>query len=347
MRKPDGTYRTHEEMVAEGIPTRYQGASIVPRECAHLDPNTTEGEAFPETMYVVWMSEVEVDVATGRTKVLALKAASDVGTIGNLQGVEGQAYGGAAQAAYPWRGRITCHPAPGRPGTVDGTGTATAQVDANNVAEMAALIAKHREPYAAKLEEPLAITETLLYRRGNFNGTFDQLIVDALMREKDAPIAFSPGFRWGTTLLPGQPIRREHLMDQTAISYPFVTVNEMKGETIRTILEDVADNLFNPDPYYQQGGDMVRVGGLGYTMTPAAAMGSRISDLRLGGKPLDADKTYKVAGWAPVSEEAKNAGTPPIWDLVEPWLKAKGTVSPRQLNVPNLVGVQGNAGFVA
>ncbi len=211
--------------------------------------------------------------------------------------------------------------------------------------EMAALIAKHREPYAAKLEEPLAVTETLLYRRGNFNGTFDQLIVDALMREKDAPIAFSPGFRWGTTLLPGQPIRREHLMDQTAITYPFVTVNEMKGETIRTILEDVADNLFNPDPYYQQGGDMVRVGGLAYTIDPAAKAGSRITRMELAGKPIDADKSYKVAGWAPVSEEARRAGGEPIWDLVERHLVREKTIRARPLNRPEIVGVKGNPGI--
>ncbi len=133
---------------------------------------------------------------------------------------------------------------------------------------MAALIERLRAPYAARLGEPLAISEGLLYRRGNFNGTSDQLLLDALMAEKDAEIAFSPGFRWGTTLLPGQAITYEHLMDQTAITYPMVTVNDFSGETIKTILEDVADNLFNPDPYYQQGGDMVRVGGLQYTIVP-------------------------------------------------------------------------------
>jgi len=211
--------------------------------------------------------------------------------------------------------------------------------------EMAALIAKHREPYAAKLEEPLAVTETLLYRRGSFNGTYDQLLIDALMAEKDAPIAFSPGFRWGTTLLPGQPIRREHLMDQTAITYPFVTVNEMKGEMIKTILEDVADNLFNPDPYYQQGGDMVRVGGLAYTIDPAAKAGSRITRMELSGKPIDADRTYKVAGWAPVSEEAKKTGGEPIWDLVERYLVREKTIRARPLNRPGIVGVKGNPGI--
>ncbi|MBK9574469.1 MAG: thiosulfohydrolase SoxB [Rhodoferax sp.] len=212
---------------------------------------------------------------------------------------------------------------------------------------MDALITRVRSPYEAKLSEKLAINDGLLYRRGNFNGTGDQLLLDALMEVQGAEIAFSPGFRWGTTLLPGQAITREWLMDMTAITYPYTTVTAMSGQTIKTVLEDVADNLFNPDPYYQQGGDMVRVGGLQYRCTPTAAAGQRIDDMRLNGQPLQAERSYKVAGWAPVAEEAKNAATPPIWDLVEPWLKAKGTVSPRQLNVPNLVGVQGNAGFVA
>ncbi|NCZ75003.1 MAG: thiosulfohydrolase SoxB, partial [Betaproteobacteria bacterium] len=162
-------------------------------------------------------------------------------------------------------------------------------------ADMQALIDKVRAPYAARLSEPLAVSEGVLYRRGNFNGSFDQLILDALMAEKSAEIAFSPGFRWGTSLMPGQAILREHVMDQTAITYPQVTVNDLDGTMIKTILEDVADNLFNPDPYYQQGGDMVRVGGLQYTIDPRAKAGSRISDMRLHGKLIDADKRYKVA----------------------------------------------------
>ena len=188
---------------------------------------------------------------------------------------------------------------------------------------MGALIDKVRAPYKAKLEEKLAVTEGLLYRRGNFNGTFDQLLLDGLMAEKNAEIAFSPGFRWGTSLLPGQAITYEHLMDQTAITYPYVTVNELTGETIKTILEDVADNLFNPDPYYQQGGDMVRVGGLSYAIDPRAKMGGRITRMTLGGKPLDAAKKYKVAGWAPVSEEAKAAGGEPIWEVIARYLRAQ------------------------
>ena len=153
---------------------------------------------------------------------------------------------------------------------------------------MDALIAKIRAPYEAKLAEKLGVTDGLLYRRGNFNGSWDQLICDALMDVQGAEIAFSPGFRWGTTLLPGDTITRELMMDQLAITYPYATVTQMSGETLKTVLEDVADNLFNPDPYYQQGGDMVRVGGLQYTITPGEKAGSRISDMRLKGKPVEA-----------------------------------------------------------
>ncbi|MGL6112184.1 MAG: thiosulfohydrolase SoxB, partial [Rubrivivax sp.] len=214
-------------------------------------------------------------------------------------------------------------------------------------AEMDALITKLRAPYESKLAEKLAVTDGLLYRRGNFNGSWDQLLCDALMDVQGAEIAFSPGFRWGTSLLPGDAITRELMMDQVAVTYPYATLTPMSGETIKTILEDVADNLFNPDPYYQQGGDMVRVGGLQYTMTPGATMGARISDMRLGGKPIEAGKTYKVAGWAPVAEEAKSAGNKPVWELLESWLKSRpgGRVAPRSINTPKLVGVQGNPGL--
>jgi len=212
-------------------------------------------------------------------------------------------------------------------------------------AAMATLIDKLRSPYKAKLGESLAVTEGLLYRRGNFNGTFDQLLLDGLMAEKNAEIAFSPGFRWGTSLLPGQAITVEHLMDQTAITYPYVTVNELTGETIKTILEDVADNLFNPDPYYQQGGDMVRVGGLRYAIDPRAIIGGRISRMTLGGKPVDAAKRYKVAGWAPVSEEAKAAGGEPIWELMTRYLKTQKTITPRALDLPQVEGAKGNPGM--
>jgi sulfur-oxidizing protein SoxB len=210
---------------------------------------------------------------------------------------------------------------------------------------MSKLITKVRAPYETKLNEKLATTDGLLYRRGNFNGSFDQLILDGLMSQKNAEIAFSPGFRWGTSLLPGQAITRENLLDQTAITYPYTTVTNMTGETIKTILEDVADNLFNPDPYYQQGGDMVRVGGMQYTIDPAQSAGNRISDMRLNGKSIEASKTYKVAGWAPVSEEAKNAGGEPIWDVIERHLKDVKVVKAVKLNEPVIKGVSNNPGM--
>ena len=214
--------------------------------------------------------------------------------------------------------------------------------------DMDALLARIRAPFAERLSEKLAVTEGLLYRRGNFNGSWDQLICDALIEVQGADLAFSPGFRWGSTLLPGDTITRELLMDQLAITYPYATLTPMTGATIKTVLEDVADNLFNPDPYYQQGGDMVRVGGLTYTCTPSEAMGRRISDMRLAGKPIEADKTYKVAGWAPVAEEARSAaGVKPVWDVVETWLKSQGgRVAPRRINTPRLVGMDGNPGIV-
>ena len=212
-------------------------------------------------------------------------------------------------------------------------------------AEMQALITKVRAPYEAKLGEVLARTDGTLYRRGNFNGTGDQLLLDAMMAMQDCPIAFSPGFRWGTSLLPGQDITREWLMDMTATTYSYATVTEMTGSTIKTVLEDVADNLFNPDPYYQQGGDMVRVGGLRYRCDPTEKAGSRITEMRLNGQLLDADKKYKVAGWAPVAEEAKSAGNKQIWELVEPWLKDQKVIAPRKLNEPELLNVKPNDGI--
>jgi sulfur-oxidizing protein SoxB len=208
--------------------------------------------------------------------------------------------------------------------------------------EMSALIEKIRTPYLPRLEEKLAVTEGLLYRRGNFNGSWDQLILDAMMEVKGADLAFSPGFRWGTTLLPGETITFEHLMDQTAITYPYSTLTEMTGAQIKDILEDVCDNLFNPDPYKQQGGDMVRVGGLVYACAPNEKMGRRIQDMRLNGQPLDPNRKYKVAGWAPVGEGAQGE---PIWEVVARWLREKKTVAPRQLNTPRLIGVAGNPGL--
>ena len=214
--------------------------------------------------------------------------------------------------------------------------------------EMEALISKIRAPYESKLNEKLGISEGLLYRRGNFNGTGDQLLVDALMDVQGAEIAFSPGFRWGTTLLPGQAITREWLLDMTATTYSYATVTEMTGETIKTVLEDVCDNLFNPDPYYQQGGDMVRVGGLQYQCNPTAAMGKRIEEMRLNGKLIESGKKYKVAGWAPVAEEARTQGNKQVWEVVEQWLKTQpnGRIKPRQLNAPKITGGLPNPGYV-
>ncbi|ALS66392.1 thiosulfohydrolase SoxB [Pandoraea apista] len=208
-------------------------------------------------------------------------------------------------------------------------------------APMQALIERVRAPFAAKLAEPLAVTEGVLYRRGNFNGTFDQLLLDAVMAEKDAEIGFSPGFRWGTSLLPGATITMEQLLDQTAVTYPYTTLTPMTGETIKTVLEDVADNLFNPDPYYQQGGDMVRVGGMDYTIDPMAPMGQRITEMRLNGKLIEAGKTYKVAGWAPVAEGAQGE---PVWDVVARYLRAQKTVVAKAPKVPSIKGMKGNLG---
>ena len=212
-------------------------------------------------------------------------------------------------------------------------------------AAMAALIARLRAPWEARLAEPLAVTEGLLYRRGNFSGTWDQLLVDALMTVKGAEVALSPGFRWGSTLLPGQTISLEDVMSQTAITYPQTTLTDMTGEALRRALEDVCDNLFNPDPYYQQGGDMVRVGGVTYTCDPAARAGRRISDLRIRGRPIAASRTYRVASWAPVSAEARAAGGEPMWDVVASYLRDRKTVPPLSPNVPALRGVGGNAGL--
>ena len=209
-------------------------------------------------------------------------------------------------------------------------------------AEMAAHIERARSPYAAKLAEPLALTEGLLYRRGNFNGTFDELILRALLAEKDAEIAFSPGFRWGPTLLPGDAITREELMAQTAITYPEVTLSELTGAEIKSVLEDIADNLFNADPYLQQGGDMVRVGAMSYAIAPRARIGARISDLRLGGKPLEAGRRYKVAGWAPVREGVSGE---PVWDVVERYLRREKRIAPLEPNRPRLVGMAGDPGL--
>ena len=209
-------------------------------------------------------------------------------------------------------------------------------------AEMTAQIRRTRAPFEQKLSEKLAVTEGLLYRRGNFTGTFDQLILDALMEVKGAQIAFSPGFRWGATLLPGQAITLEHVIDQTAITYPHTVVSEMTGGAIKNLLEDVCDNLFNPDPYYQQGGDMVRVGGMRYRCEPAQKIGHRISNMTLNGRPVEAGRNYKVASWAPVTVGASGE---PVWDVVARYLRAKKVVRVLEPNRPALGGVGNNPGM--
>ncbi|MCH9807519.1 MAG: thiosulfohydrolase SoxB [Alphaproteobacteria bacterium] len=188
------------------------------------------------------------------------------------------------------------------------------------------LVDKVRAPYEEELNTVLGKTDSLLYRRGNFNGTFDDLICDALISERESDIAMSPGFRWGTTLLPGQDITTEILHNATSMTYPAAYRSEMSGKMIHDILEDVADNLFNPDPYYQQGGDMVRVGGMGYKIDVGKPIGSRISEMTLlkTGELIDPAKTYVVSGWASVNEGTKG---PAIWDVVADYIKEKKTVS--------------------
>jgi sulfur-oxidizing protein SoxB len=203
--------------------------------------------------------------------------------------------------------------------------------------EVAAKIRGVRAPHEAMLREVLGRTETLLYRRGNFNGTLDDLICDALIAERDAEIALSPGFRWGTSLLPDQDITREDIYNATAITYPAAYRMTMTGARLKEVLEDVADNLFNADPYYQQGGDMVRAGGLAYAIDLDKPIGSRISELRMmqSGKALDADKDYVVAGWASVNEGTQG---PPIWDVVSNYIQKKRVVAPKESDRVRVVG---------
>jgi sulfur-oxidizing protein SoxB len=209
--------------------------------------------------------------------------------------------------------------------------------------EMAKYIEQVRAPYLDRLTEKLAVAEGTLFRRGNFNGTFDQVICDALRKVNDAQVSLSPGFRWGTTVLPGQTITMDNVMDQTCITYPETYRREMKGADIKAILEDVCDNLFNKDPYVQQGGDMVRVGGLDYVCDPNESMGNRIADMQLDdGTKVEADKTYIVAGWATVGSQAPGA---PIWETVAEYLRDLKTVKIDKLNTPKLKGVQGNPGI--
>lgn len=191
---------------------------------------------------------------------------------------------------------------------------------------VAALIDEQRAPFKDQLSEVLGSTSQELYRRGNFNGTWDDLLCNALIDEREADIALSPGFRWGPSLLAGQDITREDLFNATAMSYPAAYRSEMTGEFLHVILEDVADNLFNPDPYYQQGGDMVRVGGMGYSIDVSKPQGSRITDMTIlkTGELVDPTKIYYVAGWASVNEDTEG---PAIWDVAESWIKKQGSVS--------------------
>ncbi len=208
--------------------------------------------------------------------------------------------------------------------------------------EMQNFIDTSRQPYAEQLDEELAVTESLLFRRGNFNGTFDELICDALRNTGGAQIALSPGFRWGTSIIPGQTITMEDVLAQTAMTYPETYLREMSGETLKLILEDVADNAFNPDPFYQQGGDMVRVSGLTYAINPTMSFGSRISDMRLeSGELIEASRNYTVAGWATVGEVSPG---PPVWDLVAEHLRSRGTVRIDKVNQPEIIMKAGNPG---
>ena len=206
---------------------------------------------------------------------------------------------------------------------------------------MQALIEKLRAPYIAGYGEKIATADRLLYRRDNFGGSMDRLICDALRGEFDAEIALSPGFRWGTSMLPGQPVTMEDVLAETAISYPEIYLQSMTGSQIKEILEDVGDNLFNADPYYQQGGDMVRVGGMAYTCTPAETVGRRISELKLdNGHSIEASKSYKVAGWASVNEQ-KGA---PVWDVLAKRLRT-AKPSDQRGNGVTLKGVADNPGI--
>ena len=184
--------------------------------------------------------------------------------------------------------------------------------------DMARLIDQIRRPHAAELAEALAVSETLLYRRGNFNGTFDEVILDALLKRADAEVAFSPGFRWGITIVPGQAIMLEDVYSHTALTYPNTWVRELAGAEIHRLMEDVADNLFNKDPYYRQGGDMVRVGGLTYAIDIRKDVGRRITDIRVGGRPLDPSRRYKATGWASLGE----ADGPPAYEVVAQHLRS-------------------------
>ncbi len=211
--------------------------------------------------------------------------------------------------------------------------------------EMKEYIAGVRKPFLKDLNREIATTDETLFRRGNFNGSWDQIICDALIDVKGADISLSPGFRWGTTVMPGQPITFDDLMTQTAMTYPETYVRDITGQGIKDILEDVADNLFNIDPFYQQGGDMVRTGGISYRINPKGKMGERISNLQLtkNGKKLEANKSYKVAGWSTVG--SKSPGEP-VWETVETYLSNVKHISNLRVDTPDIIGIKGNPGII-
>ncbi len=204
-------------------------------------------------------------------------------------------------------------------------------------AETAAIIERHRAPYAKDLSRVLGKTETVLYRRGNFNGTLDDVICEAILTERDAEIALSPGIRWGTSLLPGQDITFDDIANATALTYPACYRMQMTGQRLKEVLEDVADNIFNPDPFYQQGGDMVRTGGLGYTIDVSKPIGQRISGMTIlkSGKPVEASKDYTVAGWASINQDTQG---PPIWEVVSKHIETVKVVAPRETDAVKVVG---------
>jgi len=210
--------------------------------------------------------------------------------------------------------------------------------------EMKAYIDKVRKPYAKDLNRVIATTDVTLFRRGNFNGSWDQIICDALRHVKGADVSLSPGFRWGTSLVAGQNVTFDDLATQTAMTYPETYVREIDGASIKNILEDVADNLFNQDPFYQQGGDMVRTGGISYTIDPLQKMGKRISNVRtLDGKPLNSKKRYKVAGWSTVNSKAPGK---PVWEITEEYLKNVKHIKELKVDTPEIVGLKNNKGIV-
>ena len=205
-------------------------------------------------------------------------------------------------------------------------------------AEMAALIARHRAPYGQDLKRVLGRTEGLLYRRGNFQGSLDDVFTDAMLEVRDAEISLSPGMRWGGSLLPGQDITFEDIANASAMTYPQCYRTTMKGSMLKAILEDIGDNIFNPDPYYQGGGDMVRVGGMGFSINPFGTVGNRVSNMTFlkTGAPIDASRDYVVAGWASINEGTQG---PPIWDVVGQYLTARKTITPRNESAVKVVGL--------